>query len=164
MFGQVRSMRVVAQLLSGAEALALEMGDELPGAEHVVLAAMELPEGSAGTILDSFGVDEAMLRTAVLGVHSRALASVGITDLTPSPSSTPQPAVLYRSAGSARALLDRTRTALRDYPARTLCGAHVLIAASRFESGTLSAALADLAVDREALWTRAVEELTAADP
>ena len=45
--GKVRDMRTIKTLLSGAEAEAQRARESLPGAEHLLLSAVALPDGSA---------------------------------------------------------------------------------------------------------------------
>ncbi|CAN5473397.1 hypothetical protein BH23CHL10_BH23CHL10_10160 [soil metagenome] len=46
----LRDMRTIGRLLTDAEQIARRMGDERPSAEHLLISAIGLPDGSAGTV------------------------------------------------------------------------------------------------------------------
>ncbi|WP_369138515.1 Clp protease N-terminal domain-containing protein [Modestobacter versicolor] len=157
----VRDMRTIKALMTGAEAEARSRGEQVPGPEHLLLAATALPDGTAARALRQVGVDAEQLRQAIDRVHADALAPLGIgadplagaaADLrgpaTGPLRSTPQAQQVFQEAV---ALSKSTR------PSR-LRGAHVVVAASRLDAGTLPRALAGLGVDRAGLRAAASAE------
>lgn len=52
---RLQDMGTVKRLCEGAEGAARRAGQELPGAEHYVLSALELDEGSARRCLPGWG-------------------------------------------------------------------------------------------------------------
>jgi ATP-dependent Clp protease ATP-binding subunit ClpA len=147
----IRDMRTIKQLLTDAEAVARAMGDEMPGAEHLLLAAMDLPDGSAPRMLDRFGVDRERLRAAIVEQHGAALAEVGIPpELGASPALEPAPSRLYHSAPSAQEAFQAASTLARGSRER-LSGAHVVAAVAGMEHGTAARTLELLGIDRAAL-------------
>jgi hypothetical protein len=60
----VRDMRTIKTLMTGAEAEALEAGESVPGAEHLLLSALALPDGSARRAFERVGADPDELRAA----------------------------------------------------------------------------------------------------
>ncbi len=145
-------MATMRALLEAAEREAAAMGETEPGAEHVVLAALAMPDGTAAGAMAELGVDAARLRQAVDDVHAEALSVVGIADPpTPTPIQTPTGRGVYRSKGSTRDLLTATAEARKALRTKRFTSAHVLMGASTMAHGTLSQALARLDVDPETL-------------
>ena len=73
-----QSMRTLSRLCTGAEAHARASGQAAPGAEHFLLAAIDLPDGSARRALESMGVAPAAVRDAIEQQYRDALRSVGL--------------------------------------------------------------------------------------
>ena len=159
----LRDMQAIKQLLERAEAVAREMGDAEPGAEHLLVASLELPDGAAARLLGGFGVDEARLREAIVGQHADALVSAGVDAadaarladapaLDGSPGSGP-----YRAQPSAQEAFQAAGTLARSSKER-FGGAHVVAAVAAMEHGVAARALDRLGVDRGALLDAANEE------
>jgi ATP-dependent Clp protease ATP-binding subunit ClpA len=141
-------MATMRSLLEAAERESTAMGEVEPGAEHVVLAALGLPDGSAREAVAELGADAASLRRAISEVHVQALGVLGI-DQVPAALPTPRPTGrgLYRAKGSTRDLLKATAEAKRALGARQFVTAHVLVGAATLERGTLPMALARLGIE-----------------
>jgi ATP-dependent Clp protease ATP-binding subunit ClpA len=150
-------MATMRSLLEAAEQESTAMGEAEPGAEHVVLAALGLPDSSARETLAELGADASGLRRAISEVHARALGALGF-DQVPDPLPTPRPTGrgLYRAKGSTRDLLKATAEAKRALGARHFVTAHVLVGAATLERGTLPMALARLGIEPAELRERAV--------
>ncbi|MBJ7457247.1 MAG: peptidase, partial [Thermoleophilia bacterium] len=71
-------IQTLSALLRSAEADALATGEELPGAEHLLLAALDLEDGTARRAFTAVGADAAGLRDAIAGQHADALRAIGI--------------------------------------------------------------------------------------
>jgi ATP-dependent Clp protease ATP-binding subunit ClpA len=158
-------MRTMRDLLQRAEVEAREHGDELPGPEHLLLAALALPDGTAGRALGRVGVDPASLRRAVEEVHAAALAGVGIRaeDGLAAPVPRAAPRGPFRSTPQAQqAFQDAVALSKSDGSRGRLVGAHVVAAVVDLERGTATRALTALGVDRASLRTAAREEASAA--
>jgi ATP-dependent Clp protease ATP-binding subunit ClpA len=156
MFKTLTDVATIRALLEAAERESAAMGEPDPGAEHVVLAALALPDHTAADVLAELGVDAARLRAAVGRVHTEALATLGITQPpAPSPIPTPINRGVYRSKGSTRDLLTATAEARKDLRAKRFTSAHVLVGASTLEHGTLPEALHHLGIDAATLRTTA---------
>lgn len=163
-FKALRDMRTIGRLLTDAEQVARRMGDEQPSAEHLLLAAMTLPDGSAARALHGFDVDADRLAQAIRDEHASALVAAGIDAGTAAavaadqPVTPPRDSGVYRSNPSAQELFQAAGAAARGARQR-LAGAHVVLAAADLEHGTLARALERLGVDRLALRTAAAAEL-----
>ncbi|WP_019875347.1 Clp protease N-terminal domain-containing protein [Sporichthya polymorpha] len=160
MFGKLRrakaDLTLMNHLLPAAERDAQAEGVDRPGAEHLVLAALDLPDGRAAAALRAVGVSAEDLRGAIRAEHAEAVAGVGldvdenaIDAALPPPGSPRGP---YRSAGSLQTVFQRA-VALAKADRSPLCSGFVLRAALEGERGTLAGALERLGVDRAALLT-----------
>ena len=144
----VNDMRTVAALLEAAEREAHAMGDELPGAEHLVLAALVDSDESGRVLL---GVDADQFRHAVDTVHAEALKTIGLH-----PDTFPAlPAVargrVYRGEESLGEVLERARLLARQSRPQGLRTSHIIRAAAHREHGTTARAFDLLHVDRDSL-------------
>lgn len=162
----LRDMRTIKGLLERAESVAREMGDEEPGAEHLLLAAMDLPDGAAARALASHGIDRERLREALVASHADALAAVGIDPddaaslSRAEPIPTPSRPGIYRSRPSAQEAFQAAGELARSSRER-LSGAHVVAAVAAMEHGIAARALERLGVDRSALGETANAERAA---
>jgi len=159
-------MRTIKQLLTDAERIAREMGEEEPGAEHLLLSAIDLPDGSAGRALASMGVDADGIRAALRDEQADALVAAGLpretaatmADPTPlGPAGTP---LLYGAGPTARDVFQEAGRLARSSKQR-LAGAHVVIAIAGLERGTMPRVLDRLGVDRQQLADAGRAELAA---
>ncbi len=155
----------VNKLLTGAENEAHRAGDSLPGAEHLLLSALALPDGSARRAFERVGADPEQFRGAIGAAHADALRGVGILAAEDTPVA-PMADTVAPTTGVFRgnASLDQTFQAAvalskTTKPSRLL-GAHVVAAVCRMEHGTVARALVTLGIDRAALGAAAGEELS----
>lgn len=165
-FKALRDMRTIGRLLTDAEQVARRMGDERPSAEHLLLAALTLPDGTAAGALQRIGVDADTLAQAIRDEHAAGLVAAGIDASTAAAMSADRPVTptmgsgVYRSNPSAQELFQAAGAAARSARQR-LAGAHVVLAAADLEQGTLARALQRLGVDRAALRSAASSALAA---
>ena len=159
-------MRTIKQLLTDAERISRQMGQEEPGAEHLLLSAMSLPDGSAGRALGSLGVDAARIRAALRDEQADALVAAGMPRATAEAMADPTPLgpgtapMLYGAGPSAREVFQDAGSLARSSKQR-LAGAHVVAAVARLERGTMPRVLERLGVSREQLADAARAELAA---
>lgn len=152
----IRDMRAIGQLLSEAERVARRMGEEQPAAEHLLIAASNLPDGSAARALAAVELDAERIERAVTDVHAEGLVSAGVAPAGAAhraearPLDGPPPTGPYRSSASAQELFQAAAALARGARQR-FRGAHVVLASARIEEGTLARALERLGVDRAAL-------------
>jgi ATP-dependent Clp protease ATP-binding subunit ClpA len=139
-------IRYMNALLPQAEREAARLGDELPGLEHLVLAAAEVADDdTARAALGAFGVTPGSLRDAIAEVHQRALAAVGVAGpAVPTPAPTSR---IHRSSGAAQEAFQEAVLLAKEAGDRVR-GGHVVIAAAARSEGTLARALALLGVAR----------------
>jgi ATP-dependent Clp protease ATP-binding subunit ClpA len=157
-------LRTIKQLLTDAERISREMGQEVPGAEHLLLSAMSLPDGSARRALGSLGVDAERIRAALRDEQADALVAVGMPReraealASPTPLGPGAAPMLYGAGPSAREVFQDAGRLARSSKKR-LAGAHVVAAIARLERGTMPRVLERLGVNPEQLADAARAEL-----
>jgi ATP-dependent Clp protease ATP-binding subunit ClpA len=165
MFAKLRRARTdlatMHALFPAAERIAREDGNDEPGAEHLLLAALELDDGVARAALGADEIDSVRLRTAISAQHEETLRTVGIVAddnaiaaaLPPGGRSTG----VYRSQGSLQTAFQRS-VDLAKAEGSTLTSGHILLAVIDAEHGTVVRTLDLLGVDPAEL-RRRVERL-----
>jgi ATP-dependent Clp protease ATP-binding subunit ClpA len=157
-------MRTIKQLLTDAERVAREMGEEEPAAEHLLLSAIGLPDGSAARALDRLGTDADAIRAALREEQADALVAAGVPRATAEAMADPVPLgpagapLLYGAGPSARDVFQEAGKLARSSKQR-LVGAHVVAAIAGLERGTMPRVLDRLGVDRVRLADAARAEL-----
>lgn len=73
-----RDMGTIKKLCETAEAHALEDRQEQPGAEHFLLAALDLKDGTARLAFQKIGADPERLKQAIENQYAAALHSLGL--------------------------------------------------------------------------------------
>ena len=160
---RVRDIGTLKVLCEAAERHALEAGRREPAAEHFLLAALELPDGSALRVFERIGADATQLPAAIERQYHDALRAVGVD---------PQPLAeaaqgleplnasggVYQAAPSGQAVvqgLAALRSADQQAP---LLGCHVLTVVAGMPHGVAARALRAMGVAPEALGREAAQE------
>lgn len=151
-------IRVINALSLEAERLARVAGQEQPGAEHYLLAALE--EGSARRALLRIDADPARVRGAIAAQHRRALFRAGIA----APAEAEEalqaaPPRLFDAAASGKALVQALPALRRAHGNGPLRGAHVLLAVAEMPHSTAARSLVLMGVDLDRLAAAAEREL-----
>jgi ATP-dependent Clp protease ATP-binding subunit ClpA len=159
----LKDLSTIKALLTGAESEARQTGDSLPGAEHLLLSALALPDGTARRAFERAGADPDELREAISPTHPGAPRSLGIVAddaaaVPPSGTLNPATGVMRTSASAQQAFQAAVKLSKATKPSRLL-GAHVVLAVCQMEHGTTARALASLRIDRASLGAAAREEL-----
>lgn len=146
-------------LLTVAENEARAAGDDLPGAEHLLLSAFSLPETSARVAFERAGGDPDRYRAAIGASHRDALRTVGVTApgdfaLGSVPAKTAAATGPLRTNASAQQVF-QSAVALAKAARSPLLGAHVVLAVSQLEQGTVVRTLRGLGIDRDELGSAA---------
>lgn len=159
---RLRDAGTLKTLCEAAEQHARRAGQDQPGAEHFVLAALDLPDGSARRAFGRLHADAGAFAGAIEAQHREALSTVGLAPEAwpgPPPAAAAPPAGLYRAQPSGQALvqaLARQRERAGDIP---LIGAHVLAAAAGPAEGITARTLRAMGVDAAALRAAAAREI-----
>lgn len=137
-------------LFPAAERIARDDGIEQPGAEHLLLAAIDLDDDIARKALGAFDVDATELRAALVAQHDEALRGIGVVAddnaITATLPSGGRPSGPYRSHGSLQtAFQQAVELAKRDKAA--LNSGHIVLAATDAEHGTVARSLQHLGIE-----------------
>lgn len=158
-------MKTIATLLQQAEAIARERGADKPAAEHLVLAALQLPDGTASQALERLGSSSNDFRAALDAQETEDLERIGvhapsdrISAERPEPSATTG---VYDSEASAKQLFRAAGDDARRNEG-SFVGAHMLRAAAALEHGPTARALRRMGIDRDALRGAAGDEIQGA--
>lgn len=158
-----RDMKTIGKLISGADEQANCLGEEKPGAEHFVLSALNLDDGTARRVFEKFGVDSVKFQEAIKAQYDKALSSISLDqeaiEITPEPIKSGK--IVHDSQPSGQNLMQSLYALKKKDKERPLLGAHVIIAAASMEHGVIPRAFKVLDVDRELLAKAAREELEA---
>lgn len=156
-----RDIRTIATLIPGADEQARAMGEEKSGAEHFVLSALKLEDGTAIRVFRQFGMDAKKFKEAIKSQYDEALASIGLhgqsIDLEPDPVEPNK--TFLESHPSGQALIKSLFTLKKEDKQRPLLGAHVLIVAVSIEHGIVPRVFKSLGVDKELFVKAAREQL-----
>lgn len=134
-------------LFTAAEREAHALGDEVMGAEHLVIAALA-QDRLDSSALQSLGLDAERFRDAVAAVHAEALDGVGI-DGAPTSFDDPPRGVLQSTAAGQQVFQDARKRAKAARSA--LRPSDIVAAAAQLAHGTTARALARLGIDRAAI-------------
>ena len=149
---RLKDAATIKQVLLSAEASARAEGVAEPGSEHLVMAALALPDGTADRAFVRVGVRPADFRPAVARQYADALTRVGLGDggnlLTwqEPPARLPRTR-LFKSKPSAQWVIRRLVHARPSGSSRPLLGADFVLAALSSDVGTFARTLAVLEVE-----------------
>jgi ATP-dependent Clp protease ATP-binding subunit ClpA len=162
---RLADVRTINQLMTGAEAQAQRSGEEPPGAEHLLLSALDLPDGSARRAFERIGAEPDEFRTSIAASHDDALRSVGVDPLPDEVLDAGQvltPRGAFHMNASGRAAFQTAGRLARADTHSGLTGAHIVVAVAQMEHGTAARALRHMGVDPAALVEAASAEIAAA--
>lgn len=161
MFNKLRRARAdlttMNALFPAAERIARDDGIEQPGAEHLLLAALDLDDDIANNALTAVDVDPAEIRAAIVVQHDDALRAVGVivddNAITAALPASGQQRGPYRSQGSLQTAFQlAVELAKRDTAA--VNSGYILLAVIDAEHGTVVRAFQHLGIDPTTLRER----------
>jgi ATP-dependent Clp protease ATP-binding subunit ClpA len=160
-------MRTIKAMCLGAERHANAEGQKEPGLEHFVLAALELPDGTARKAFERIGADPDRFQQALaqqyadalenIGVQSPSLDSIRLDAARIAPNDGP-----YKAKPAVQALMQQLANRHKAYPGEPLLGAHWLAVIATVRHGVAARAMKKLGVDLERLVTATRAEINAA--
>ena len=171
MFGKLtqnfRDMGTIKTLCEAAERIANADQQKAPGAEHFVLAALELPDGSAARVFAKLGLTAETFHEALRAVHRSSLKAAGVSDAQiwnseQSVPPLPQPGDIYRAAPSGEAVLKGLAALRKRGVAGPLIGVHVLEVVAAMQHGPTGRAFAVLGRDPASVMTTIQSEMVMA--
>ncbi len=156
-----RDMKTIKTLCFEAEKMANIDGQKEPGAEHFVLSALALPDGTARKAFARIAANPDKFRAAITQQYEDALRNVGIelpheVDMNISETPIPTSTGPYKTQSSAQALMHMlTREIMVKYQkensAAPLLGAHVILAACAAQHGVAVRAFRAMGIDMSKL-------------
>jgi ATP-dependent Clp protease ATP-binding subunit ClpA len=158
MKSKIHDMSTIRKLCEAAETHALQDRQRHPGAEHFLLAALDLEDGTARRAFQVINADPEGLKPAIERQYSTALLSVGIAvapaesgdDAAPRRS---EPGA-YQAAPSGQELMLRLAGSRRH---AQLLGAHIVAIVASMPHGVAARALRGMGIDATALQAAAEE-------
>ncbi|UMR31281.1 Clp protease N-terminal domain-containing protein [Massilia sp. MB5] len=165
---RLRDMGTIKRLCEDAEKHANADGQAQAGAEHFILAALDLPDGTARQAMQRLNVAPEQYRTAIARQHQEAMQFAGVAALpeeVQQDAALPPAGGLYRAQASAQTLIQQlSERQKEENGALPLLGAHVLLAASAAQYGTAVRVWRLLGVEPAALAEAARGEIRAFRP
>ena len=167
MFQRIRQrlhdMRTIQRLCQGAESHARANGERAPGAEHFLLASIDLPDGSARRAFERVGADPGAVRAAIEQQYRDALQQIGIDAPLPpgAPAAAPARGV-YRAQPSGDDVMQSLARSRKGQPG-PLLGAHVVALVARLPQGVAARTLRAMQLDANALEAAARAEAMASN-
>jgi len=156
---RIQDMKTISKLISGADKQANVRGEEEPGAEHYLLSALDLPEGSAKRVFERIGIDPNKLNDAIGKQYSEALKAIGIDadsiDFEAEPMKTER--MFHNSKPSGQAVMKELYALKKKDKKKPLLGAHVIGVVASMEHGVAARALREMGVEQAAI-TKAVND------
>jgi len=166
-----RDMGTIKTLCFEAEKLANADGQKEPGAEHFVLSALALPDGTARKAFERIDTDPDSFRAAIAQQYEDALQNLGIAlphDAVNTDEATPISTSIgpYKTQPSAQALMQTlTREIMvKEQKADStapLLSAHVVLAATSAQYGVAARAFRAMGIDPTKLAEAATAEIIA---
>ncbi|NVK75671.1 MAG: hypothetical protein HWE24_19535 [Oceanospirillaceae bacterium] len=155
-----RDMKTISKLISGAEEQAHINGKEEPGAEHFVLSALNLDDGSAKRVFERMDANAEKFKSAISQQYTDALSSIGFDNVNEISSEAIQSnKIFHTSQPSGQTLVKSLYTLKQRDKHRPLLGVHVISVASEMEYGVVARAFRAMGVDSKQLARLIKEEL-----
>ncbi len=163
----LKDMGTIKTLCEAAERVANEEQQKAPGAEHFVLAALELPDGSAGRVFAKLGVSATAFREAVREQHRAALRMAGVAEADIAASERdvpplPRPDEIYNAAPSGEAVIKGLAALRKRGITGPLAGVHVLEVVWAMQHGSTVRALRLLGRDQATVMAAIESEMVLA--
>ncbi len=158
---RLKDVQTIKRLCLEAERQARLSGYRHPGAEHYLLAAFALDDGTARATFARLNADPQALGPAILAHHLGALASLGIdaSRVPPPPEQGPAP-ILFEAAESGKAVVQALAGLRRATASPRLLGAHVLLAVAAMQNSTAARSLRSLRIDLREMARAASDEIS----
>jgi len=158
---RIRDMMTISKLISGADEQAHISGETEPGAEHYLLSALKIPDGSARRVFERVNADPEKFNEAIGKQYSDALKSIGISS--ESIENNPDPAdserIFHNSKPSGQAVMKALYALKQKDKDKPLLGAHVIGVVASMEHGVAARALRVMGIDQADIAKAVKDEL-----
>lgn len=158
---RIQDMRTISKLISGAGEEARASGEKAPGAEHFLLSALNLPDGSAERVFYQMGIDADTFRDGVAQQYDEAFNQINIDDGT-LVSEIEQVEVKWMfqsSKPSGEAVMEQLHTLRKSDTSKPLMGAHVVAVVASMNHGVAARAFRSIGIDSGSLVQAVNDEL-----
>jgi ATP-dependent Clp protease ATP-binding subunit ClpA len=142
---KLNDMGTIKLLCERAEVYALRDQQREPGAEHFLLAALDLPDGTARLAFAQAGVGPDAVRAAIERQYADALRTLGLKADVPADVPLSASCGIYQAASSGRDIMQELAATRRDHS--PLLGAHVVAIVAGLSHGVAARALRAMGVD-----------------
>jgi ATP-dependent Clp protease ATP-binding subunit ClpA len=158
---RLQDIRTISKLIPGADEEAHLMGEDEPGAEHFLLSALKLPDGTAQRVFERVGADSKQFQAAIQKQYRDALKTIGIdaTIIEDAPEPVTSNRVLHNSKPSGQAVMKALYTLKSHDNKMPLLGAHVVKVVAQMEHGVAARALKAMGIDQHLILSAVKEEL-----
>lgn len=146
-------MTTLKRLFLAAENYAHRMGELEPGEEHFILAAFDLPDGTAKQVFESLGVTASDIEDGIRQQYIDALKQLGIDrpEIKPVDIKAAPKRVLYQAKPSVQQLMQALVNSRKTDKNTPLIGASVIQALIEKQHGVAARTLQVLGVDKQKL-------------
>ncbi|KNY17472.1 peptidase [Shinella sp. SUS2] len=148
-----QSMGTIKALCEQAEQHARQDQQKEPGAEHFLLAALDLPDGTARRAFEAIGADPDAFRPAIARQYADALKMLGLPAGLAAGLTEPEPApaqrAVFDAAPSGKAVMQTLAEGRGSH--NPLLGAHVVAIVAAMPHGVAARALRAMDIDAKAL-------------
>jgi ATP-dependent Clp protease ATP-binding subunit ClpA len=158
---RIRDIKTISKLISGADEQAHLNGEDAPGAEHYLLSALMLPDGTAKRVFERIGADPEQFKIAIKKQYSDALNAIGIdaTIMAEEPEPVTSTRKLHNSKPSGQTVMKELYALKSKDKDRPLLGAHVVEVVARMKQGVAARSLKAMGVDQNFIYSAVKEEL-----
>lgn len=157
---RINDMKTINQLIPNAETHANALGEETAGAEHYVLSALDLEDGSAKRIFESLNISAKDYYDAINKQYERALNSVGINTESVAVEPVINQSLLPGAHPSGKQLMKSLHALKKNDKDTPLLGAHVLQVAAEIKYGVAARAFKELGITSDDLKNAVQQELS----
>jgi hypothetical protein len=162
---KLQDARTLAALCTAAEEQARARGRAKPGSEHFVMAALDLPDGTALDAFQRLSLTKPRFLEALDTQRTRALDAVGVSvapsmPFAPAEELLPPRDAIYEADASGKSLVQRLADLAAVRKGRGLLSADVLFAAAQEKHSATSRAFAALGISAAQLVTAASQAIS----
>lgn len=161
---RLRDIGTIRMLCEAAEKHANAGGQREPGAEHFVMAALTLPDGTAQRAFQRVNASPGEFHAAVIDQYGDALRDIGMAfpadDSPVAPTvQVPQGKGPYKAQASGQRLVQMLADVRKADADKPLLGAHVVLAAASAQYGVTPRALQRMGLEPASLVAAAAAEI-----
>lgn len=158
---RLQDMQTISQLIPGADDAAKSMGEEDAGAEHFLISALTLPDGSAQRVFERLDTNAENFKKAVNKQYTSALTAVGIdADILEENPNLYEKNRFNTSKPSGVAVMKDLYQLKRKDKDRLILGAHIIDVIARKEHGVTARVFKEMGLKRAEILFAVEQELS----